>query len=272
MKRILGPRLLVFGLLVFLSGCGAAYTGLSGNTMYNNGLADTAITPISGLEAVAAESYFGTMPSNGTLDPSIRVRYAIFGDTGGQSVKRHAHIIFAELTDKNRWEMAAETFAASNEMSLNGVKIDRRPWTEHIFFERREGDWFTEFWDINGYLTPKAWLGKRWSRSYDMSSRIVVEYREPMPDCVRIPDPKKAAIIFSGTKLDIESPECRREVEAVLERADQAFSMRRPANVNVSAPAPAEALSVKPERKMDLKRYVGEAVYTDPTIGGNADD
>lgn len=272
MKRIISPRLFVLGLVVLLTGCGSAYTGLSGNTMYSDGLADTAVTPISGLEAVAHDSYFGSMPANTNLDPNIRVRYAIYGDTGGQSVKRHAHIIFAEIPDKKRWEMAAETFAASNEMALSSVKIDRRPWTEHIFFERREGDWFTEFWDINGYMTPRAWMGKRWSRSYDMSSRVVVEYREPMPDCVRIPEPKKAAIIFSGNQLDVESPECRRQVEAIMERADQAFSMRRPASVNVSAPAPAEVLTIKPERKMDLKRYVGEAVFTDPTIGGNAGD
>lgn len=261
MKSFFKPLLPVLCLLALLSGgCTAAYTGLSGNTMYSNDLADMAIAPISGLVPVAYGSYTGKMKSDNTIDPVANVAYAIYGDPDGQVVKRHAHIIFAELQSKETYQMTAESFTRSNEMSLRGVKFDRRDWTEHVLYETRQGDWFTEFWDMNGYITPQIWLGKRWSRSYDMSSRIVLEYREPLPSCARVND-KKLLVVLNDVALDMPTPECRAEVEAIFARADKAFSMRRPATVNTSQPAPAEVLPAKPARSLDLERYVGEAVY-----------
>lgn len=261
MNNIFKPLLPLICLLALAAGgCSAAYTGLTGSTMYSDSLADMAITPISGLEPVAYGSYAGKMRSDTTVDPVTSVAYAIYGDPGGQIVKRHAHIIFAEIQSKESYEMTAESFARPNEISLRGVKFDRRDWTEHVFYEPRQGDWFTEFWDMNGYITPQIWLGKRWSRSYDMSSRIIVEYREPLPACARVYD-KKMVVVLNEVVLDMPSPECRREVEELFARADKAFSMRRPATISTSKPAPAEVLPGKPTRSLDLERYVGEAVY-----------
>ena len=267
MKSIFRPLLPVVCLLAFVAGgCTSAYTGLTGNTMYSDGLADVAITPINGLEAVASGSYLGSMPADDNTSAAAKVRYAIYGDTGSQNVKRHAHIIFTELTDKTRYVIMPETFASPYDLDLRRIKLDRRDWVEHTLYERRQGDWFTEFWDINGYITPQVWLGKRWTRRADESSRVVVEYREPLPECATVHD-KKVVVILNNVTIDMPTPECRREVEAVFERADQAFSMRRPATVNTSAPAPAEVIPLKPERYIDLKRYVGDVEFMPKKYG-----
>lgn len=269
MKNIFRPVWVAVFMMAFVTGgCSSAYVGLSGNTMYSEGLADMAITPVSGLEAMAHGSYMSTIPtSDSSNNAGVKIRYAVYGDPhSGQVVKRHAHVIFAELIDKNRYELMAETFASPNEINLRKTTLDRRNWTEHTFFEMRQGDWFTELWDMNGYITPQVWFGKRWSRSYDMSSRIVVEYREPLPSCAKMQDEKLLGV-FNNAKIDTDSPECRREIEAILQRADQAFSMRRPATISTSAPAPAEVFSLKPDRNMDLKRYVGEAVFMSKAMG-----
>jgi hypothetical protein len=260
MKNLFRLLLPVTCLLAFVAGgCSSAYTGLSGNTMYSDGIADIAIAPVNGMGPVAHGSYVGNMPSDSINDPSARVRYAIYGDTGSQSVKRHAHVIFTELTDKASFVIMPETFAGPTDLDLSSVKLDRRDWKVHTFYERRQGDWFTEFWDVNGYLTPEVWLGKRWTRLPDSGTRVVAEYREPLPACAAILD--KTSVIFNNVTIDMATPECRREVSAVLERADRAFSMRRPATINTNQPAPSEALSLKPDRDIDLKRYVGISEY-----------
>lgn len=261
MKSLFRPLLPVICLLALaMGGCSSAYTGLTGATMYSDGLADVAITPVSGLKPVASGSYLGAMPADDIIHPKANVHYAVYGDSDSQSVKRHAHIIFAELTDKTRYVIMPETFAKPNELNLRTVKFDGRSWIEHTFYESRQGDWFTELWDINGYLTPQMWFGKRWTRKYDDAARVVVEYREPLPACAIVQD-RTVAIILNNVTIDMPTPECRREVEAVLERADQAFSMRRPATISTSAPAPAEILTVKPDRDISLERYVGTAEY-----------
>lgn len=261
MKSLFRPLLPVICLLAFVAGgCSSAYTGLTGSTMYSDGLADVAITPVNGMEPVVSGYYLGKMPSDNVTDPAAKVRYVIYGDIASQSVKRHGHIIFAELTDKAHYIIMPETFAGPNELGLRTVKLDRRDWVEHVFYEPRPGDWFTEFWDINGYITPQTWLGKRWTRRYDEASRVVVEYREPLPSCATVQD-KKVAVVLNNVTIDMPTPECRREVEAVLERADHAFSMRRPATISTNAPAPADVLPALPDRDIDLERYVGTSEY-----------
>lgn len=261
MKSFFRPLLPVICLLTLLAcGCAAANKGLSGNTMYGDGLADTAVTPINGMVPVASGSYLGSFPSDNIVNPPARISYAIYGDISNQSVKRHAHVVFAEMTTKSNYLIMPETFTRANEIALRNVKIDRRDWTEHTFYEKRQGDWFTEYWDINGYVTPQVWFGKRWSRTYDDAGRVVVEYREPLPECARIND-GSVLVIMSNVMIDMPTPECRREVEAILERADQAFSMRRPATVNTSMPVPAQVLTVTPDREMDLERHVGHAEF-----------
>lgn len=269
MKSISRPLLPVLCLVALLAGgCATAYTGLSGNTMFGEGLADIAVTPINGMVPVASGSYLGTFPSDGVVNPSTKVNYAIYGDTGSQSVKRHAHVIFASMTTKNKYLIMPETFPGANEVALRTVKLDRRDWVEHTLYEKRQGDWFTEYWDINGYVTPQVWFGKRWSRTYDDSGRVVVEYREPLPECATINDPQ-VVILLSNVVIDAPTPECRREVEAIMQRADQAFSMRRPAAINTSMAVPATVLPSAPDRQMDLNRHVGHAEYMPKTM---ADD
>lgn len=261
MKSIFRPLLPVVCLLALAAGgCASTYTGLAGATMYSDGLADMAVSPVNGMVPVAAGSYVGSFPSDSVINPSARINYAIYGDLDGQTVRRSAHVIFADLTVKNKYVIMPETFRAANEIQLRRIKLDRRDWVEHTFYERRQGDWFTEFWDINGYVTPQVWLGKRWSRTYDQTGRVVVEYREPLPACAKVNDPD-LVIIMSNVAIDAPTPECRREVEDVFARADQAFSMRRPATVNTGVAAPAPALSLQPERQFDLGRYVGRAEF-----------
>lgn len=261
MKSLSRPLIPVICLLALLvCGCKTATTNISGSTIYSEGLADLAITPINGMVPMASGSYLGTFPSDNVVDPSAKISYAIYGDTNSQSVKRHAHVIFAELSSKGRYLIMPETFSGANEIALQTVKFDRRNWIEHTLYERRQGDWFTEYWDINGYVTPQMWLGKRWSRTYDEVGRVVVEYREPLPDCARINE-KDLMLIISNVMIDMPTPECRRAVEAVFERADQAFSMRRPATVNTSMPAPNNVMLIKPDSEIDLRRHVGHAEY-----------
>ncbi|MDR2503883.1 MAG: DUF4851 domain-containing protein [Deltaproteobacteria bacterium] len=250
--------------LVGAGGC-VAYTGLDKNIMYTNTRLDVAVIPEEGFTPLQSGTMYLDLETDTNLGARTRAHYVIYGDTEEGPVKRHGHVIFVDILNSNQFQFVPETFSDRNDMNLRTVKIEGRSWNEHARFEEYEGDWITRWWTVNGRKSPQLWIGKRWSRNEDPFNRIIVEYREPLPGCARIKD-KQLLDIFQGTAIDYPNDECKSEVNAVFERADKAFSIKRSSKMNLGQDAPANILNEFPTGGMDANRHIGKAQMTSPPV------
>ena len=83
-------------------------------------------------------------------------------------------------------------------------------------------------WAENGRETPEFWLAKRWSATPEEEMRLLAEYREPAPACMRqrlreslLADDKNS-IPLRGKTLRAG---CEEEIEAFSARAEAAVSL-----------------------------------------------
>ena len=241
-----------------LCACTAAYSGLDGNIMYTNTNPDVAVVPKTGLLPLQSGTFYTNLESDSNLKPRLRVHYVVYGDKGEGPVKRHAHVMITDILDRYQFNFVPQTFSGRNELSLSGTKIEGRGWSEHVRYEGFEGDWFTRWWTLNDRRAPQTWIGKRWSRDEDPVTRIVVEYREPLPECASIQE-RQIMFIFSNIRIDTPTMECKEEVDAVFKRADEAFSIQRSSRMKLGTAAPANVLTQFPKGAMDTARHIGTA-------------
>lgn len=254
---------LVLICLPVLGGCSTAYTGLDGNNMYTNTNLDVAVIPEDGLVPFRSASTAIDIETTSNVGARTYLDYAIYGDPGDGPVTRHGHVIFATFSDKNRYAFQPQTFARANELDLETQEINGRDWRVHTLYEDGESDWFSKVWRENGRETPEIWIGKRYSRTFNQTSRVIVEYREPLPACAKIE--KTKILSFLDTRgLSVGTEECRREVDAVFERADQAFTIGRASELELTGEVPENIITKKTLPAMDGARYIGTAIYNDP--------
>lgn len=252
--------------LFMLGACSAAYTGLDGDTMHTNTLPDVAVTPLNGMRPLYSGSMNVDMEAMDShmIGLSASLDYAIYGDAEPGPVKRYGHVIFAELSDRTGYMFSPESFARDKDFNMRGVVLDGRSWVEHqLFYDENEKDWFARAMILNNRPAPKVWIGKRWTRTEHSALRIVVEYREPLPECAGIQE-KTAFVIFNETVIDVATPACKKEVEAVFARADQAFKIQRSRRQNLGYNPPANILTELPSRsRFNANLLIGPAKLHD---------
>ncbi len=253
--------------LAALGGCTSAHTGLDGQTMYTDTYIDLAVSPKNGMAPLRYVNTALDINTDSNITARANVRYAMYGDAAENPVKRHGHVIFASLTDKRAYTFNPESFANSNELELNTVEINgSSDWKEHIMYVEAQGDWFSKVLSYNDRIVPKVWIGKRWSRTFARSTRVIVEYREPLPDCATL-DKKTIAALFHDVSIGTTSDQCKRDVDAVFDRANKAFSITNARGVYTpTGEVPADVLPKTPLGAMNTENNIGTASMINPVM------
>ncbi|MDL2307857.1 DUF4851 domain-containing protein [Desulfovibrio sp. OttesenSCG-928-C06] len=256
-------------LALCLAGCAAGTgTGLSGNNMLAGGLPRLIIKPAASLEAVAEGNTWGMLKSDTNLQASAKVSYAIYGDKSAQGpVTRHGHVLISRLTDSDSWEYNVESLTRRNEAYLNVVDKNGLGWTEHLLYENSAGDWFSDFWAANGRKTPEVWIGKRWSRTYAGHTRVVVEYREPLPASI---ETVPGSGYLAHTRFVTSGVEGEKWLKEFHARADAAFDIQSSRGQEIIRQEPqATSLTTLPASKPDMARLVGTVQIVDKIDSGS---
>ena len=177
--------------------------------------------------------------------PIATVAFAAFAEGDSGPVTRHAHTMFCELPlDSWRWEM--ETWGKRDTLLRVSERKGGKYWTVQIFPVAAAGDWFSDLWLKNGRQIPEFWLAKRWSSTPEEEMRLLAEYREPAPACMRGSLARAAG--EKGTGYLPDSRElwrgCDQAIRDFSARADAVFDLERlrdrPA-AGTAAPAAASA-------------------------------
>jgi hypothetical protein len=237
--------------------------------MFSGGLPALSIapSPASGLTPMASGRLMASLETDASLPAFARVNYALFGgDAPGAAgkpapVRQHGHVLVTELSDIHSWEFDVESNPSRNEVYLRTVKLNGQAWTEHLLYADSGDDWFSAFWRNNGRSVPEQWIGKRWSRDYAHYYRVVMEYREPMPECIET-GTNEGQSYFVHAVFRENTQECRKELAEFEDRAARAFEVQNLRGVENPA-EPDKALTpvftVKPEHLPNMKKLVGTA-------------
>lgn len=258
-------RLFSFALcLVLLTACGCTprQEVASARSLYIGGRADFNISVTDAMRLAAASRFSGFVPSDVTVQPSGRFRYALFSDSLEGPVQRQAHVILGELP-REQWLWEKETWAMPESLSYEKTRMAGKFWTVQMFPVFSSQDWFAHLWQVNGRSTPDFWIAKRWSATPETYMRIVAEYREPAPLCMKerlasaAQSTGQANAPFKGKEL---WRNCDNEIQDFSARADAAFLFDKAGVMPEAESAPFTAM---PPGKPDTGKLVGKAEHAD---------
>lgn len=256
--------------LAFTAGCTPRHEIASSRSLYVSGRADFNISVKENMTLAAAARFSTFVPSDVTTQPSGRLRYALFTDNPEGPVTRHAHVLMCELP-REQWEWEKETWAKPEALSYEKDRQAGKYWTIQMFPVFSSQDWFSKLWQANGREIPDFWLARRWSSTPEDYLRIVAEYREPAPLCMRerLADAarkeQQGGIPLKGKEL---WRGCDDEIREFTARADAAFIFDRSGNMPSPESAP---LSVLPAGNPDMAKLVGKAEYNETFSVGSRD-
>ena len=254
------PLFLVPLALVLLAlaapGCTPRRIEASSQSFSGSGIADFSIRVAPPLTLAASGRLTARVPSDDALvAPVATVAFAAFAEGDSGPVTRHAHTMFCELPlDSWRWEM--ETSGKRGALSRVSERKGGKYWTAQIFPVAAAGDWFSELWLKNGRQVPEFWLAKRWSSTPEAEMRLLAEYREPAPACMRdnLVQPDGSALPLPKGK-DLWRG-CEKEIKEFSARADKVFELEKRGGAP-AAPAPKAA--ILPNVAPDMSALVGRA-------------
>jgi hypothetical protein len=243
--------------LLLVEGCTPRQQGATSQSMYAAGRPNFDISVQPPLSLAAAGKVYASVPSDVNIAPRTGVSYSVFTDSDSGPVKRSAHILFSELSPYEwRWEM--ETWARPEVMSYAKSEIAGKYWTVQIMPVFSSSDWFSDLWRTNKRQVPAFWLAKRWSASPETYIRVVAEYREPAPQCLRdslaaIPMDGKNPVTVQGKEL---WRNCGNEIQDFSSRADRVFLFDRAENL---PPKGIQNLGLQPTTQPQMEKLVGRA-------------
>ena len=254
--------LLFFCGVCLASGCSPRQKGASPQGFYASGRGAFSIGVTPPLALAATGVLSGRVPADVNIGPTATFTYGVFTDPGEGPVARHVHSIFSELPrEKWRWEM--ETWARTESVSYTKQNAGGKYWTVQIMPVTGDRDWFSALWQANGRQTPDFWLAKRWSARPEDEVRIVVEYREPAPLCMR----EDLEDADRELRTNRNAPQLHgRDLRRGCEEALEAFSKRADAAVSLDGLAalpesPVQMAAARPDSKPDMGKLVGRAEY-----------
>ena len=243
---------------LFVSGCAPRRIDASAQAFSASGIADFNITVSPPLTLFAAGKLTPDVPSDTAFQsPTATVAFALFAEGDSGPVERHAHTMFCELPlSAWRWEM--ETWGKREALLHTSMRAGAKNWTIQIFPVAAAGDWFSALWQQNSREVPGYWLAKRWSSTPEEEMRLLAEYREPAPACMR--DRLVPAAGASGAFPFPKGKElrrgCNKEIEEFSARADAVFQLEKRGAVS-AAPVPHDILL--PRMKPDMTALAGRA-------------
>ena len=264
------PLLLISSLVMLCTGgCTPRQEIASSRSLHVGGRADFTISTAQDMGLASSGLLFAPVPSDVTTKPSGRFRYALFSDAAEGPVKRQAHIIFSELPAQ-QWQWEPETWAKPESLSYAKDRTAGKYWTLQLFPVFSSQDWFSTLWQANGRDIPDFWLAKRWSATPEDDVRIVAEYREPAPECMRerLQDAagKKQQGVISVKGKDLWH-NCKEEIEDFVSRADAAFIFDKAQSTPALENPP---LTAMPSESPNMSKLVGKAQYQDTYSSGSS--
>jgi hypothetical protein len=217
------------------------------------------------LTLAGSGGFSATVPADVLFSPpNATFRFAVFGEGESGPVDRAAHMIASELPSPG-WRWEKESLARTEALSYALVSAGGHRQVVQIFPVESSGDWFSGFWTLNGRTVPDFWLAKHWSSTPYDDIRMVAEYREAAPSCMR---ERLTAYVESRKNRDYAPlrgkallPRCGREVEEFSRRADAAVTFGDAAQP--AAPALSEsgsaAQAALPGGRPNMRKLVGVA-------------
>jgi hypothetical protein len=217
------------------------------------------------LTLAGAGNFSAMVPSEVLLaPPNATFRFAVFGEGESGPLDRSVHVIASELPAPG-WRWEKESLARTESLYYALVNAGGHRQVVQIFPVESSGDWFSDFWTLNGRTVPDFWLAKHWSSTPYDDIRMVAEYREAAPACMR---ERLAAYAESKKNRDYAPlngkalmPRCEQDVEAFSRRADAAVTFGDAARA--ASPALSESGSATqaalPGGRPNMRKLVGVA-------------
>ncbi|MDR0826478.1 MAG: DUF4851 domain-containing protein [Desulfovibrio sp.] len=247
-------------LVALVQGCKIQSSGAesAGFNAFGPVSAHIAVSPP--LTLAASGRFSARVPADTIVSPpSADFRFALFGEGESGDVSRSAYVALSELPSSGwRWEM--ESWARTESLQYSKLTAVGRYWTVQIFPVLPAEDWFGELWALNGRTTPEFWLAKHWSATPDEETRIVAEYREPAPACMR-----EELRAYAESRNNREFPplqgkalraRCEREMDEFSARADAMIHL----DENLSLPLAEGGAKLRlPDSRPNMRNLVGVA-------------
>lgn len=211
--------------------------------------------------ALAAAGRFRThIPADVMLPPLGSFAYALYAEPGNGPITRQVHCITSEIK-RGVWRWERESWTRPEALYASNMHADGKNWTIQILPIEGEKDWFNALWTLQSREAPAFWLAKRWSATPDDDIRLVVEYREEAPLCLR--DSLEAAAQDKKNNKNYKTVRgaallrnCENAVTEFSHRADAALAFAGPTGPVVVPPSvPHPALSP------DMGRLAGRVEY-----------
>lgn len=253
------PAVLMFiACFIFAAaGCTTVQHGASGNKFIS------AAFPALALEADHAMSLYASggrmvryenetfLPSSGYMD------YAIYGTLDGAKVLRHAHLMRADISSDGM-EFEIESLPGRYGAYVKKYEKAGLNWTEQLRYAQSEGDWFSNYWAENGFEVPETWLVMRYSTTYFGAPRMIMEYREPMPEGIEIGS-NVGKSYFAHAVFEPQSAEAKEAFNAFKKRAESAFTVVDGTSLaDKRTPLEAQKLPVRPKSFPNMSKLVGK--------------
>lgn len=256
-----GPRTVPFLAILFLaclsvSGCVPRPLGASEQEFYAGGRADLSLAVSPPLALADSGRLSGRVPADSSLSPFSEFNYAVFASKGEDTISRHVHVLMGELDNTNwRWEM--ETWALPEALFYTKTRQAGKDWTIQVLLTPASTDWLSALWTANQRSVPEYWLVKRWSATPEPRIRLVIEYREPLPECLiaSLPVLPEDDILPPGPGGTLRHG-CTQEIMDFSRRADSIVHLDR---LREHAAPSAERLPLRPSLVPDLEKLAGRA-------------
>jgi len=199
--------------LVSGAGCAPPLTPVNGNTLYHDAYPNISVSAKAPLQLLDAGKEWSSLQSDSlTLQPLASFTYALYSATTQGPVTVHAHALIVQPTDINRWLFLLDNYKLLNSLHYSEIARGGHGWNVQLLRVPSEQDWASGMWQANQRSVPEVWLAKRFFATPDKATRVVAEYREPWPSCLKLEAPD-----LTGTPA-----EC---LAGFLQRADAAFSL-----------------------------------------------
>lgn len=209
--------------VLLLAACGSG--GLSAREgSVSSDRFDFSLSVPSGFHLLAKGTGGATVPTDLPIGPMGRTSHALYAG-GPEARGALLHILVTDLPTPG-WRFALESEKEPEDIDFSKEKLDGRFITRRTRLVTGEGDWFVALAAINGGEAAPLLLARRLSFTPLVQTKVVLEYREPAPACLRAVTSRAQAGDDAPTGQTLERA-CAKDIAAFSKRADTLLTLNR---------------------------------------------
>ncbi len=221
MRRVFLPCLLA---MLLLAACGSG--GLSAREgSVSSGRFDFSLSTPAGFHLLAEGTSGATVPADVSIGPLGRSSYALYAG-GPEAPGALLHILVTDLPTPG-WRFALESEKEPEDIDFSKEKLDGRFVTRRTRLVVGQGDWFAALAAQNGGEATPLLLARRLSFTPLVQTRVVLEYREPAPACLRAAASQATAGNDASPDGRMFGRSCAEDIAAFTKRADTLLTLNR---------------------------------------------